>query len=88
MNVKLTRHSEKILRERLARGPYHTPEEVIEHALEVLAENEPASTLAARRRASLPEFRAFLDALAAGSAQIPNLPSSAFTRDSIYRDHP
>jgi len=33
MNVKLTPHSESLLREYLAGGGYHTPEEVIEHAL-------------------------------------------------------
>lgn len=37
--------------------------------------------------ASLEEFRATLDALAEGGAQLPPLPSAAFTRDSIYRDH-
>jgi hypothetical protein len=40
MNVKLTPHSESLLREYLARGGYHTPEEVIERALEILAEKE------------------------------------------------
>lgn len=88
MNVKLTRHSEKLLREQLARGPYHTPEDVIEHALEVLGESEQANATLARPRASLQEFRAFLDELAAGSEQIPPLSSSAFTRENIYHDHP
>ena len=37
MNVHLTPHSEKLLQEQLAHGHYHTPEEVIEHALENLA---------------------------------------------------
>jgi Arc/MetJ-type ribon-helix-helix transcriptional regulator len=40
MNVKLTPHSESLLRESLARGGYRTPEEVIERALEILAERE------------------------------------------------
>ena len=88
MNVKLTRHSEELLRERLVQGPYHTPEEVIEHALEVLVEKEPSSSTTVRPRASLQEFRAFLDALSAGSEQMPPLPSSAFTREGIYGDHP
>lgn len=41
MNVKLTPHSESLLREYLARGGYHTPEEVIERALESLAKDSP-----------------------------------------------
>jgi hypothetical protein len=40
MNVKLTGHSEDLLRKYLARGRYHTPEEVIERALDMLAERE------------------------------------------------
>jgi len=40
MNVKLNAHSEDLLREYLSRGKYHTPEEVIERALESLAEKE------------------------------------------------
>ena len=38
MNVKLTPHSEDLLREYMARGDYRTAEEVIERALETLAE--------------------------------------------------
>jgi hypothetical protein len=37
---KLTPHSESLLREYLAHGSYRTPEEVIERALETLAEKE------------------------------------------------
>jgi hypothetical protein len=40
MNVKLTPHSESLLRESLARGGHRTPEMVIELALEILAEKE------------------------------------------------
>jgi Arc/MetJ-type ribon-helix-helix transcriptional regulator len=85
MNVKLTSHSEKLLREYLARGPYHTPEEVIEHALESLEEAEPSQP--PHERATLEQFLASLDALAEGSEKIPTLPSSAFSRESIYQDH-
>lgn len=38
-------------------------------------------------RASLEEFRATLDALAEGAEDLPALPSAAFSRESIYRDH-
>ena len=86
MNVKLTPHSKQLLREYLARGPYHTPEEVIEHALELLEATEGPSQLQARSNQE--QFRAFLDALAKGSENIPTLPSSAFSRESIYQDHP
>ena len=37
MNIYLTPHGEKLLQGQLAHGPYHTPEEVIERALENLA---------------------------------------------------
>ena len=40
MNLNLSAHSESLLREYLAKGRYTTPEEVIEHALETLAETE------------------------------------------------
>ena len=42
MNIKLTAHSETLLREYLSRAGYGTPEEVIEHALETLAREEEA----------------------------------------------
>lgn len=38
--VRLTPHSEELLKEELARGPYRSPEEVIERALETLAQKE------------------------------------------------
>jgi hypothetical protein len=38
--IRLTPHSEELLQEQLARGPYRTPEEVIERALETLAQKE------------------------------------------------
>ena len=38
MYIRLTPLSEKLLQEQLAHGPYNTPEEVIERALETLAE--------------------------------------------------
>ncbi len=43
MNVKLTPHSEDLLREYLARGSYRTPEEVIDRALEHLAQKAPVA---------------------------------------------
>jgi Arc/MetJ-type ribon-helix-helix transcriptional regulator len=39
-SVHLTPHSEELLQEQLARGPYRSPEEVIERALETLAQRD------------------------------------------------
>jgi Arc/MetJ-type ribon-helix-helix transcriptional regulator len=41
--IRLTPHSEELLQEQLARGLYRSPEEVIERALETLADKESAS---------------------------------------------
>jgi Arc/MetJ-type ribon-helix-helix transcriptional regulator len=38
--IQLTPHSEELLQQQLARGPYRSPEEVIERALETLAQKE------------------------------------------------
>ena len=38
--IRLTPHSEELLQKQLTRGPYRTPEEVIERALETLAQKE------------------------------------------------
>lgn len=38
--IRLTPHSEELLQEQLARGSYRSPEEVIERALETLAQKE------------------------------------------------
>jgi putative addiction module CopG family antidote len=82
MNIRLTPHSEELLRERLAHGPYHSAEEVIERALETLSEQEQG-----RANLNLAEFEATLDALAQGSEKLPVLPPDATTRADIYRQH-
>jgi Arc/MetJ-type ribon-helix-helix transcriptional regulator len=38
--IRLTAHSEELLQKQLTRGPYRSPEEVIERALETLAQKE------------------------------------------------
>jgi Arc/MetJ-type ribon-helix-helix transcriptional regulator len=38
--IRLTPHSEELLQEQLTRGPYRSPEEVIERALETLAQEQ------------------------------------------------
>ena len=82
MNIRLTRHSEDLLKQQLAQGQFHSPEEVVERALETLSqrlERPPVMKLA--------EFEATLDALAEGSERLPVLPADATTRAGIYRDH-
>jgi Arc/MetJ-type ribon-helix-helix transcriptional regulator len=39
--IRLTPHGEELLQEQLARGPYRSPEEIIERAVEALAQKEP-----------------------------------------------
>ena len=41
--IRLTPHSEELLQKQLTRGPYRSPEEVIERALETLAQKESTS---------------------------------------------
>jgi Arc/MetJ-type ribon-helix-helix transcriptional regulator len=50
-SIRLTPHSEELLQEQLSRGPYRSPEEVIERALETLAQTESFSS----RRGPLPK---------------------------------
>lgn len=56
-------------------------ETYIRSAIERLAMDRESST------GSIAEFRAMLDALAEGSADLPVLPSAAFERVNIYQDH-
>ncbi len=82
MNIRLTPHSEELLKEQLAAGQFRSPEEVIEQALETLSERMQRSS-----SMSLAEFEATLDALADGSERLPILSPEATTRAGIYRDH-
>lgn len=43
MNVRLTAASEQLLKEQLAHGSFRSPEDVIQRALELLAEKPPAA---------------------------------------------
>jgi len=65
----------------LAHGPYHSPEEVIERALESLTEREEGAP-----KATLAQFDATLGALAEVSETMPILPPEASNRSGIYRD--
>ena len=46
--IHLPPHGEELLKEQLVRGPYSTPEEVIERALETLAQKERGASPAPR----------------------------------------
>ncbi len=41
--IRLTPHAESLLQKQLASGPYRSPEEVVERALETLAESSERS---------------------------------------------
>ena len=82
MNVRLNPHSEQLLKDQIASGQFHSPEEVIERALETLSERAPC-----RNTMNLAEFEATLDALAEGSEKLPVLSAEATSRAGIYRDH-
>ena len=40
MNIRLNQHSEQLIKQQLSHGEFRSPEEVIERALETLAERE------------------------------------------------
>ncbi len=56
-------------------------EEYVRQVIEDQAGVQPA------RKATPEEIEAMLDELAEMGKDLPHLPSSAFTRDSIYQDH-
>lgn len=82
MNIRLNPHSERLLKKQLEQGHFMSAEEVIERALETLAEREQSSA-----HMNLAEFEATLDALAEGSENLPVLPAAATNRTGIYRNH-
>jgi len=82
MHIQLNPHSEDLLRKQLSRGEFQSAEEVIERALETLAERAPC-----RAAIEAAEFEATLDALAEGSDKLPVLPPEATSRAGIYSDH-
>ena len=53
----------------------------LQHVIEDLARTKPTSP------ASLQDLEATLDTLADMGKDVPHLPSSAFSRESIYQDH-
>jgi len=82
--VDLTPRAQQALREILGRQPDQRPEQVIEHALDLVA-GQPAPRRGFNSLTDA-EFEAWLNALAAHSNDIPPLPGETFSRESIYRD--
>jgi hypothetical protein len=57
------------------------------YAAKVL-EDAAASRSSGASKLTREEFQAMLRELAEGSEALPKLPTSAFSRESIYQDHP
>jgi Arc/MetJ-type ribon-helix-helix transcriptional regulator len=80
MNIRLSAHSEQLVKEHLANGAYHSPEEVIEHALDALAKKESAPAGDAQREA----VRDMLDFIKKNRA---HLEAGASVKDFIHEGH-
>lgn len=72
---------EEIVRQAAARGIG-----VAEYVAELLAEAATHRALPPHKELSDEEFFAHIEALARFSDQIPDLPTSAFSREAIYND--
>jgi len=58
----------------------------LEKAAERLLQEALSSRTGPQGRLTVEEFHAMLGALAAGSEDLPNLPTASFTRESFYED--
>ena len=58
----------------------------LEEAAERLLQEALAARIAQKENLSPEQFHAMLQAMAAGSEALPNLPTESFTRVSFYRD--
>jgi hypothetical protein len=79
MNIRLNAHSERLVKEHLAHGGYHSPEEVIEHALNVLREKSPPTGDAQREA-----VRDMFDLIKKNRVQ---LEAGASVKDFIHEGH-
>ncbi|MGI8770662.1 MAG: hypothetical protein ACR2JE_04430 [Acidobacteriaceae bacterium] len=70
----------RLVREAEAHGT--KPEEYAQRLLDESLPYEP------RKERSQLGIEEFLRAMAEGSEKLPDLPNEAFTRESIYKDHP
>jgi hypothetical protein len=61
-----------------------TPEGYVRGLIEEAARLEAKTSEEPRRKM---DMKAFLEAMAANSEKIPQLPDEAFTRESFYQDH-
>ena len=89
MTIILSPEGEELLREALDRHPGESAAKIIENALAERAVRESAESrcAASPSRRSPEQIAAFFQALASGSERLPNLPTDAFSRESIYQDH-
>ncbi len=85
MTIQLTPHAEEVLRDLLARQPSRRPEELVEQALNAIADRSFSKR--GLNTLSDEEFEAWLDEMATYSDQIPPMPGETFSREMIYRDH-
>lgn len=60
----------------------------LEKVVEQLLSEALTSRTSATGRMSVEEFQRMLDAMAAGSERLPDLPTASFTRESFYKDRP
>ncbi|HTW62076.1 MAG TPA: hypothetical protein VMD55_09725 [Terracidiphilus sp.] len=67
-----------------ARARGLTPEVYVGALIEEAARSEEKGTGNVRGKM---DMKTFLEAMAANSEKIPQLPDEAFTRESFYRDH-
>ena len=84
MTIHLTPQAEQVLRELMARQPNRRPEELIEAALNSIAQ-QPAPK-GGLHGLSEEGFETWLEAMAAYSGRIPPMPGETFSREMIYRD--
>jgi putative addiction module CopG family antidote len=61
MNVRLDPHSERLIEQQIRAGRYHSPEEVIAHALETLADEESMRSAETDRGQAVQDMLEFAD---------------------------
>jgi putative addiction module CopG family antidote len=61
MNVRLDPHSERLIEQQIRAGRYHSPEEVVAHALETLADEKSIRSEETDRRQAVQDMLDFAD---------------------------
>ena len=73
LTLTLDPHGEQLIAPHLRSGRYATPEEVVTHALEILAEKEPASKRKKSPAEAVADIRQLHEAITLGGLKIRNL---------------